>query len=282
MEIRTAKTAGFCFGVERAVSKTRSIAESSCGPVYTLGPIVHNETVIRELEALGVRVLKSEEELDLLSGGTVIIRAHGITRALEEKLRSRVFNVVDMTCPFVKKIHRIVKEQSKNGKTVVICGDRDHPEVRGIIGWCEGPYYVVGSPDEMRALPISGDEALCIVSQTTFNHEKFQNIVEIAEGMRYNLIKLDTVCLATQERQEEAEELARQVDCMLVIGSRNSSNSRKLFEISQTKCERTYFIENAGEIEETMFDHVNCVGITAGASTPMTTLKEVQNHVREF
>ena len=282
MDIRVAKTAGFCFGVERAVSKAQQIARTFCGPVYSFGPIVHNETVIRELQEEGVEIIHDEKEFDSLMGGTVIIRAHGITKALDEKLHERHFNVVDMTCPFVKKIHGIVQEQSRAGRTVIICGDEKHPEVQGIIGWCEGPYHVVSSPEEFRNLRFSSEEPLCLVSQTTFNHEKLKNIVEIAELLRYNCLKLDTVCLATQERQEEAEKLSREVDCMLVIGSKNSSNSRKLFEISQTNCTHTYFIENADEIDDQMFDHVNCVGITAGASTPMTTLKEVQNHVREF
>ena len=282
MEIRTAKTAGFCFGVERAVTKTKQIAESFCGPCYTYGPVVHNKQVIDDLAKYGVVVLNSEKELDALLAGTVIIRAHGVTRAIEEKMREKRLNVVDLTCPFVKKIHHIVQEHSRKNETIVICGDANHPEVNGIIGWCEGPYHVVATEEDMRNLPVAEGEVLCIVSQTTFNHEKFQNIIEIANCLRYNCVKLDTVCLATQERQEEAEKLAGEVDCMIVIGSKDSSNSRKLFEISQTKCNRTYFIENADEIENRMFDHVNCVGITAGASTPITTLKEVQNHVREF
>ncbi|MBP5225435.1 MAG: 4-hydroxy-3-methylbut-2-enyl diphosphate reductase [Lachnospiraceae bacterium] len=282
MEIKVAKTAGFCFGVERAVTKTERIAQSFCGPVYTFGPIVHNKEVMRHLAEFGVEELKDEKELDALGGGTVIIRAHGVTRALEEKLRRMRFNVVDLTCPFVKKIHEIVQEQGRQGVPVVICGDEKHPEVQGIIGWCEGPYHVISEPEDVAGLPFRPDEPFCIVSQTTFNHEKFKKIIEIADSLYYNFSKLDTVCLATQERQEEAEKLAQEVDCMLVIGSKESSNSRKLFEISQMRCNRTYFIENADEITCQMFDHVDCIGITAGASTPKTTLKEVQNHVRKF
>ena len=282
MEIKVAKTAGFCFGVERAVSKTEQIAKSFCGPVYTFGPIVHNAQVLKHLAQFGVEELKDEKELDALEGGTVIIRAHGVTRALEQKLQAMRFNVVDLTCPFVKKIHEIVQEKGREGIPVVICGDRNHPEVQGIIGWCEGPYYVISEPADVPGLPFGAEEAFCIVSQTTFLHEKFKKIIEIAESLYYNFSKLDTVCLATQERQEEAEKLAQEVDCMLVIGSKESSNSRKLFEISQMRCNRTYFIENTDEITCQMFDHVDCIGITAGASTPKTTLKEVQNHVRKF
>ncbi len=282
MEIITAKTAGFCFGVERAFSGTLKLSNECEGPVYTLGPVVHNEAVIRELEERGVYALSSLPGPEIGSNATIVIRAHGVTRETEEKLRKTGVNVVDLTCPFVKKIHRIVSEHSRNGETILIAGDPAHPEVQGIIGWCEGPCFTFMSEEEAKKLSFSPNTRICLVAQTTFNHEKFKKSVEIFSNLGYSLFIADTVCSATRERQEEAEKIASCVDAMIVIGSRSSSNSCKLYEICKKACNRTIFIQDADELQCCCLDGVKCVGITAGASTPNKILKEVQNYVGKF
>lgn len=304
--IVTAKTAGFCFGVQRAVDETVKQAQAGNGKVYTYGPIVHNETVTSELEALGVQVLNSEKEMEnaavsaddhrgddgndskrskideAVDAATVIIRAHGVTRALQEKLENAGFNVVDATCPFVKKIHRIVEKHSAEGETVIVLGDPNHPEVQGITGWCRGPVHVVESLEGFEALGIPEEQKICVVAQTTFNYEKFKNVVEKIVDMGYNAIIADTVCNATQERQAEAAEIASEADLMLVIGSPSSSNSRKLYEISRKHCNYTYFIQSVCDVQPKWFEGVKCVGITAGASTPKNIIKEVQTMSESF
>ncbi|MBP5254224.1 MAG: 4-hydroxy-3-methylbut-2-enyl diphosphate reductase [Lachnospiraceae bacterium] len=283
MRIVTAESAGFCFGVERAVSETLRLSETGEKPVFTYGPVVHNETVVRTLEERGVRVLESEADLEALDGGTVVIRAHGIPKETEEKLKRLPVAAADMTCPFVKKIHRIVSKHSALGETVVIAGDAEHPEVKGILGWCGGPAAVIRTAEELEETGISKETPLCLVAQTTFNWQKYKILVEKILKSGYNVIyTADTVCNATAERQKEAEKIASDVDMMLVIGSPGSSNTRKLFEICSKKCNRSYFIRNAGDLRDSWFTDVTSIGITAGASTPKKILREVQTYVRKF
>ena len=173
-----AKTAGFCFGVKRAVDQVYEHIEKAEKPVCTYGPIIHNREVVRDLEEKGVRVLGSFEELEQLSKGTVIIRSHGVGRHVYEILEKNQIRIVDATCPFVKKIHRIVQEQEEKGRRVVIVGDREHPEVQGICGWSQKGALVIKDASEMENLPVSQDESLCLLAQTTFNYNKFQDLVE--------------------------------------------------------------------------------------------------------
>ena len=281
MEVTVAKTAGFCFGVERAIEMAEAQAKKSEGPVYTLGPLVHNEAVIRDLEAQGVYAV-SEEELLQKGSGTAIIRAHGTTKACEERLKIAGFQLYDATCPFVQKIHRIVREHSLSGETILIAGDPSHPEVRGIIGWCEGPAFVVENPEDLNALPLEKNSKVCLVAQTTFNYVKFKIIVEKIKSLVYNATIADTICNATRERQEEAGELASASDVMLVIGSPSSSNSRKLYDICKQQCSHTFFIQSMADLNKEWFHGVKSVGITAGASTPSKIILEVQTNVRKF
>ncbi len=189
MEVRLAKTAGFCFGVRRAVDTVYEQIEKAEGSIYTYGPIVHNEIVVRELEEKGVKVLNSENELKSLTGGTVIIRAHGVGKHVYDLLEQQGVQIVDATCPFVKKIHRIARREEANGRHILIVGNAKHPEVEGIRGWCEKPSYVVESPEEAGKISLSLEEKLCIVSQTTFNYNKFEDIVEIISKKGYDICK---------------------------------------------------------------------------------------------
>ena len=275
-----AKTAGFCFGVKRAVEQVYEQIEKAKEPVYTYGPIIHNQQVVKDLEEKGVCVLNTEEELLELSRGIVIIRSHGVGKDVYDILEKRNVTVVDATCPFVKKIHRIVQEQEKKGRRVVIAGNPDHPEVQGICGWAGEGTLVVSEASQVEKLPLLPGESLCFVAQTTFNYNKFQDLVEKFEKKGYDIIVLNTICSATQERQVEASRIASEVDVMIVIGDKKSSNSQKLYEICQKKCKNTYFIQTVGDFNPECVNSVRNVGITAGASTPKQIIEEVHANAR--
>ena len=279
-EVVLAKTAGFCFGVKRAVDTVYQQVEKSDGPIYTYGPIIHNEEVIKDMNSRGVKVLRSEEELENLEGGTVIIRSHGVAQYIYDKLREKGANIVDATCPFVKKIHNIVFEESKKGQYIVIIGDESHPEVMGIKGWVSGPVSVIKTAEEARALGTGSNTKITVVAQTTFNYIKFKELVEILSEKSYYVSVLNTICNATKERQTEAETIAKKVDAMIVIGDKYSSNTQKLFEISKKECMNTYYIQTLDDLNMNQLRSVETVGITAGASTPKNIIEEVQNNVR--
>lgn len=286
MEVKVAKTAGFCFGVQRAVDKVYELIDSCPDRLFTLGPIIHNEEVVNDLEKKGVRVASEEELKTLPEGSTVVIRSHGVGKKVYDQLEECGLSYVDVTCPFVLKIHRIVEKESKAGSHIVIIGDPDHPEVVGICGWCIGPYTVIRTKqDALDFVPPEGKN-VCIVSQTTFNYNKFKDLVEILRKKRYdntvlNILNiLNTICNATEERQREAKSIAGEVDTMLVVGGRHSSNTQKLFEICKEECGNTYYIQTPVDLDSDMFQCSSYVGITAGASTPKKIIEEVQEHVR--
>ena len=290
MKVELAKMAGFCFGVNRAVDTVYEEAKQF-SPVYTYGPIIHNETVIDDLEKKGVQVIHSLEEAKDLTEGTIVIRSHGVTRREQEELIADGLRVVDATCPFVKKIHTLVQEYSENGYYVVIIGSGDHPEVQGIVGWSdETRTSVICDADQARNLELKPWKKVCIVAQTTFNYNKFQELIEIIQKKGYDsestvdkdkkFVVHNTICNATKERQEAARELSGRVDAMLVIGGTSSSNTRKLYEICSEKCRNTYFIQTKEDLENSDFSRFDYVGITAGASTPNKIIEEVQNNVR--
>lgn len=281
MEINVAKTAGFCFGVRRAVEQVEEQIKQG-KKVYTYGPIIHNEEVVREFEQKGVCILYPEDAWETVEKGTIVIRSHGVTREEQEKMTSYGFDVVDATCPFVKKIHKIAEEQSRSGRKIVIIGDETHPEVIGIKGWAEGEVFIVDSADKLEKMNIPEDEKLCIVAQTTFNYKKFQELVEIFEKKRYDIIVLNTICNATQERQSEAARLAAMSEAMIVIGGKQSSNTKKLYEIARNACGNTYYIQKLDDLDLSQFKSFRCVGITAGASTPNNIIKEVQKIMSEM
>ena len=280
MEIKVAESAGFCFGVRRAVDTVYEQIRQGKAPVYTFGPIIHNEQVVSDLEKKGVRVIASEEELDTLREGTVIIRSHGVSREICEKIRAQGLDLVDATCPFVRKIHRIVERESERGNHIVIIGSEPHPEVEGIKGWARGPVTVISTAEEARDFVPENGKNVSIVAQTTFNYNKFKDLVEIFSKKSYDISVLNTICNATEERQTEAREIARTVDTMLVIGGRHSSNTQKLYEICKEECKNTYFIETLVDLDTKPFQSFGRVGITAGASTPNKIIEEVQKHVR--
>ncbi len=279
MEVKLAKSAGFCFGVKRAVDKVYEQIETG-KKIYTYGPIIHNEEVVKDLANKGVSVIETKEELSSLREGTVIIRSHGVSKDIYSIMEANGLEYVDATCPFVKRIHSIVEKESAQGKQIIIIGNEGHPEVEGIRGWSCSPAVVVESREQADEFVAEKDKKICIVSQTTFNYRKFQELVEIFEKKGYDISIANTICNATEERQKEAREIAGEADVMIVIGGAHSSNTRKLYEICKKECEETYFIQTLEDLHLELPKSVELVGITAGASTPNNIIEEVQNYVR--
>ena len=285
MTITLADSAGFCFGVKRAVDTVYHLLEDKEKKVYTLGPIIHNEQVVQDLNANGVGVVCNPEEI---SGeddnATLVIRSHGVSQDVIRRIKEKGLCYEDATCPFVKKIHQTVEEYSAKSYRIIIIGSKDHPEVQGILGWTNGRGTVIETAEEAEDFSLADpQEKICIVSQTTFNYKKFQELVEIFSEKGYDIIAVNTICNATSTRQKEAEELAARSDAMIIIGGKHSSNSRKLYEICKNQCENTFFIQTADDLEGISFDSFASLGITAGASTPNNIIQEVleacQKHV---
>ena len=280
-EIRLAKTAGFCFGVSRAVQKVYEEAAKASGPVYTYGPVIHNEEVVRDLEEKGVKVLHSEEELLDLQEGTVIIRSHGVGKRIYDICagKDRV-RLVDATCPFVGKIHDIIRKESAEGRRILIIGDASHPEVQGIRGWSMENTDIAASWEDVLKLGISSGDKLSVVAQTTYNSKKFVEVIDKLKKLVYDIRCFNTICNATQERQTEARNIASEADAMIVIGGKSSSNTRKLVEICREECGNVFFIQTADDLKPLTLTSFDRIGITAGASTPQNIIEEVQNIVR--
>lgn len=273
-EVKLAKSAGFCFGVKRAVDLVYEEAKKG-GDIYTYGPIIHNEEVVGDLENKGVRVINSPEDIDNLKSGTIIIRSHGVSKDIYDRMINNGLNVIDATCPFVKKIHNIVSEESNKGNVIVIVGNKDHPEVQGIKGWSNGETYIIDSKEEIDKITINNGKKVCVVAQTTFNFNKFKELVEILTKRVYDIIAVNTICNATKERQTEAKSLALESDAMIVIGGRHSSNTQKLYQICKSECDNTMYIQTLDDLVIDELTFVRSVGITAGASTPNNIIEEV-------
>ena len=276
MKVILAKQAGFCFGVKRATQLAFEAAGKD-QKTYTLGPIIHSPQVVGKLENLGIRVLDS---LDGLEQGTIIIRSHGVELKEINEAQQKNLNIVDATCPFVKKAQEHVKGLSDAGYSVVVVGDADHPEVQGIVSYGGEKVFVVASGDDVKKLPKM--KKIGVVAQTTQSFENLKNVVCECLQRGGEIRVYNTICDATAVRQEEAKELAEQVDCMLVIGGFNSANTRRLLEVCTELQPRTYHIETAEEIDPSWFEGAELVGVTAGASTPKWIIDEVMNKIEEL
>ncbi len=274
--ITVARTAGFCFGVSRAVKIVEELADEG-KRVCTLGAIIHNPQKVRELEKRGVRIVSTPEEV--LPGETLVIRSHGVPKSVTDRIEQLGLSYKNATCPFVLKIHKIVWEHSGKGEIILIAGDKDHPEVQGIIGHCVSEHHTFMNSAELTLLtekfPYLKNRPVCVVVQTTFNKSEWKNSLKILQNLCTNAIIFDTICSATSDRQSEAEILASESDMMLVIGGRHSSNTNKLYHICKEKCSETYLIETAEELPRKAVVLADRIGITAGASTPASIIKEV-------
>ena len=275
MKITLAESAGFCFGVARAVKQAEDYIKDGVN-ACTLGPLIHNPLFVKSLEDKGVYVAEGITEVK--DGYTLIIRTHGITKELFSEIEKSGIRYFDATCPFVKKIHRIVEKESADGSKIIIAGDPNHPEVKGIRSYCKTESYVVSSSEELESIKKNNDfsenDAFSLVSQTTFDAKEFKKCEKFAKTLFTNLKIFDTICNATALRQEEAIALAKENDMMVVIGGRNSSNTEKLRKLC-SEITDTYLIEEASELSEIKFDRASSVGVTAGASTPDGIIKEV-------
>ena len=282
MNVELAKTAGFCFGVKRAVDTVyEQVKKHQNEKIFTYGPIIHNEEVIKDLRSHGVEVIQDEEELRTVDADVVVIRSHGVAKYIYDIMDERGIACVDATCPFVKKIHKIVAEESEKGSYIIIIGNSEHPEVEGIKGWAGDQVSVIQTPEDAERFElVRKEQKVCIVAQTTFNYNKFKELVEIISKKRYDIVVLNTICNATKERQTEARQIAARVDAMVVIGDKRSSNTQKLFEICKEECLNTYYIQTLDDLDINQLRSVESVGITAGASTPNKIIEEVQNNVR--
>lgn len=278
LEIIVAKSAGFCFGVNNAVNLLYNLIEQNKGVIYTFGPIIHNDQVVSLFESKGV---KSVEDVDVAEEySSIVIRAHGVQPLEYEKMQRRNLNIFDATCPFVKKIHKLAEEKYKEGYKIIIVGDSKHPEVIGINGWCDGNALIIETVEQAEKIPASSAKA-CVVAQTTLTRERWLKICEILNKKFENLLKFDTICNATKIRQDEAACIAQNVDLMLVLGGKNSSNTQKLFEICKRYCTDTYVAETYKDLQVLDLNKYKKIGITAGASTPDWVIEEVKLKMAE-
>ena len=283
VKVTVSEHAGFCFGAARAVEcLEKALTEGNGRPIYTYGPILNNDKLVESFAVKGVKVLKDIEEVKSSPKGIVVIRSHGIPRETYDLLLSCGHDIVDATCPFVKRIHKIVEEQSRLGEKIVVIGNPDHAEVKGIVGWSNSPCTVLQTTEEVEEFASHENGNICIVSQTTFNRDKFQEFLDIFQKNSYNINVMNTICDATRIRQSEARELSQISDIMIVIGDEKSSNSRKLYEICKENCNHTYFIQTVDDIKgiDLLPEVRGLIGITAGASTPRYIIEEVQSYVR--
>lgn len=289
-QVITARTAGFCFGVEKAVNAVYDEANQaengagSRGSIVTYGPIIHNEVVVEDLKKRGVGVINDPSEIREHADGTIVIRSHGVPKALYDEIKESGARVVDTTCTFVKRIHEIVERESAAGHHIVIIGNHGHAEVEGTKGWCADPVNhpatVIETMEEAKSYNEDKTVPICVVAQTTFNGAKFEELVKILEDRGYLLTVNNTICNATRERQQEARDIAEKADIMIVIGGKGSSNTAKLYDICSAVCGRTYFIQTVDDLHLDLLRTDRIIGITAGASTPKNIIEEVQSYVR--
>jgi 4-hydroxy-3-methylbut-2-enyl diphosphate reductase len=277
LEVKISNNAGFCFGVKRAIDLVEeTLSEQS--KVYTLGPIIHNPQEVKRLEKKGVKILK-DKDIDYVKNGCIVLRTHGVSLGLRNRLeKDKAISVIDATCPFVKKAQDIVKNLRSQQTTIVIVGEKSHPEVEALVSYGEGKCVVVGNPKE--AIEFKGVGDLSIVSQTTQTPQNFNAIVEILKD-KFRVTIYNTICKATLERQEAAEKLAKKADLMLVIGGKNSGNTTRLAEICKAQTE-TYHIETVDEVDNKWFKNIEIIGLTAGASTPDSIIKSIERRVKKI
>lgn len=276
MKVTIADYAGFCFGVERAIKLTEA-AKNDYQNVVTFGPIIHNPQVVGDLEKAGVFVKNNPEDIN--DSMVAIVRTHGVEKQDLEKLSSRAGNVLDATCPYVKNAQKAAEDLATKGYVVVVVGEDHHPEVQGIISYVDGECYTVSTIEQARELPQR--ERYGVVAQTTQNERLFERIIDEIKQKSADVEVSHTICSATYKRQAAAQELAGEVDVMIVVGGRNSANTTRLASLASELCGRTYHVETVGELSEEMIEDAERIGITAGASTPNYIVNQVQEYILE-
>lgn len=277
IDIEVARYAGVCYGVERALGMAEKAADEARKPVNTLGPLIHNPLVVNDLESIGVGTASNVSEVE---EGTLIIRAHGVVPSVIEDARTRGLDVLDATCPYVKKVHNAAERLVREGYQLIVVGESGHPEVEGIMGHAGDDAHVVSVPGDLDAIELS--RKVGVVVQTTQTPGALADVVAELSKRIMDLRVINTICSATQERQDSAAELARRVDAMIVVGGKNSGNTRRLAEICTAACPKTHHIEDASEIEAAWFDGASHIGVTAGASTPASHIERALVRMRSL
>lgn len=277
IEIEVARYAGVCYGVERALGMAEKAADEARKPVNTLGPLIHNPLVVNDLESIGVGTVSSVSEVE---EGTLIIRAHGVVPSVVEDARARGLDVLDATCPYVKKVHNAAERLVREGYQLIVVGESGHPEVEGIMGHAGDDAHVVSVPGDLDAIDLS--RKVGVVVQTTQTPGALADVVAELSKRTMDLRVINTICSATQERQDSAAELARRVDAMIVVGGKNSGNTRRLAEICTAACPKTHHIEDVSEIKAAWFDGASHIGVTAGASTPASHIERALVRMRSL
>lgn len=275
MKITVAKNAGFCFGVKRAYDLACSNSRSR-GKIYILGKLVHNDDVCRDLKKKGIKEIKS---LSQIKNGTIILTAHGVGPSLYEKAAKKGLKVVDTTCPKVMKAQRLAQNYAKKGYQIIIFGDKNHKEVKGIREWSGNKAKIIGSFKEAKKLKLKKSKKYCLISQTTQNVQEFKKIRDYLSRALVNFAYFSTICDSTDNRQNEIRKMAKNNDAIIVIGGRDSANSRRLFEIAKKINSKTYFIENARQLNKKWFSDIKKVAISAGASTPEWVIQKVHENI---
>lgn len=285
MKIIIGKTSGFCGGVQNAVIKTEKELNNNKSDIYCLGEIVHNKQVIENLKRQGLKVIENIED----AKGKTIIRAHGVPKEIYNKAKEQNIELVDLTCPKVIKIHDIAEEYANKGYFVILVGVEEHPETIGTISFCGNDHYLIRNINDIKfaieKIKNSGIKKVLVISQTTYSLAKFNNIIEKLKenlGNDYELEIKNTICSATKMRQEETEELSKIVDFMIIVGGKNSSNTKKLYEISKTNCSNVILVETADEINFDNIKKYETIGIMAGASTPKESVEEIENKLNKY
>ena len=276
MEVILAKNSGFCFGVEKAINTTIENLESK-KDVYSLGPLIHNDQVVDYLDKKGLTVINDAGDIE---NKNLIIRSHGVPLETYDIAKSKGNTIIDCTCPFVRNLQNKAKDCYEKGNTIIIIGDREHPEIIGINGWCNNKAHIVNSIEDVAELPKL--DSACVLVQTTMIEEKFYLLVDELKKVIPDLKVFNTICKATKERQDSCKEVSKEVEAMVVVGGRSSSNTRKLAEISRENCKNVYHIELPEELDVEEFKKYNKVGLTAGASTPDWIIKEVYDKLKSI
>lgn len=280
MEVILSKNAGFCYGVKRAVDMAISVQEKYKKEIYTLGPLIHNNDVVSYLKTLNISAIEIEDIKNLKKDDIVIIRSHGIPLEIFNKLKEKEVIIIDATCTYVSNIQQKVKKYYDSGYSILIVGDKNHPEVIGINGWCNNSAIITNDSNDIDYLP----RKICVVSQTTEKQSRWENVLEKVVKFSKEIVAFNTICSATEVRQKAAYDLSKNVEYMIVIGGKNSSNTTKLFEICKKNCKNTIHIENCKELPSELLNNkdIKKIGITAGASTPDWIINEALNKLSNY
>lgn len=279
MEVKIAKNAGFCFGVKRAMKMAWDELQESEDGIYALGPLIHNKQAVLKYEENGLKTV--EKVCDVPKSKNMIIRSHGVGENIYKESREKDINIVDTTCPFVKKIHEIAKQYHSDGFKIIVIGDSKHPEVIGINGWCNNEAIIIKTLEDIQNMNLNKSEKYCVVAQTTINVDLYNEILEALSNNLDTVIFNNTICSATKVRQEAAKEISKEVDMMVVVGGKHSSNTQKLVQICKNYVP-TLAIETVDELNENDFTGFNKVGLTAGASTPDWIIEEVISFIEKL